>query len=82
MVLAKPPRSVILNHMASHQPKVTEKPCEHCGKPIQWTRNTATIWESIKYCDNACKRQANRQLPRHLDENANLPGPPIKAKRK
>lgn len=68
--------------MANHKPKMTEKPCAYCGAPIQWTRNNATTWNSVQYCDNACKRQANRKLGLTLDPTANTKGPATKPKKR
>lgn len=67
--------------MAQHKPKIAEKPCRWCGATIHWTRNTSAIWETVLYCDNACKRMANRKMPREIDEHANTPGPSKRKKR-
>lgn len=67
--------------MAQHKPKIAEKPCKHCGAIIVWTRNTSTIWNNVLYCDNACKRQANRLQPVIIQPGANLKGPARAKKR-
>jgi hypothetical protein len=36
------------------------KPCEHCGKPILQTRNNKSEWNTIRFCDNKCRRVFNR----------------------
>lgn len=68
--------------MAQHKPKITEKPCAWCGQPIHWTRNNSTIFNNILYCDNACKRQANRALGLTVDPTANTKGPAAKPKKR
>lgn len=67
--------------MAQHKPKEPTKPCRYCGTLIHWTRNTSAIWERVLYCDNACKRMANRKMPQEIDPNANLKGPNKRKKR-
>lgn len=76
--------------MAGHKPKITEKPCAHCGEPIIWTRALATSWEDVLYCDNACKRKANRlanretpvEDPETLEDYAHIRGPSGHKKRR
>jgi hypothetical protein len=40
--------------------EVITKPCAQCGTPILQTRNNKSTWASVIYCDNKCKRIANR----------------------
>ena len=41
--------------------EIITKPCAYCEKPILQTRNNRSTWAAVLYCDNACKRQANRK---------------------
>lgn len=32
------------------------KTCERCGRVIEWRRKWEKVWESIRYCSDACRR--------------------------
>lgn len=49
------------------KPKVLEKPCVFCGSPITWSKNVAMGWDTILFCSAACKRRANRKIPRDAE---------------
>ena len=34
-----------------------EKPCERCGRTMQWRAKWAKNWDTVKYCSNACRKQ-------------------------
>ncbi|MBS7807945.1 DUF2256 domain-containing protein [Variovorax sp. PCZ-1] len=34
------------------------KPCVACGKEMAWRKAWEKNWESVKYCSEACRRQA------------------------
>ena len=34
------------------------KPCASCGRVITWRKKWARDWENVKYCSDACRRQA------------------------
>ncbi len=34
-----------------------EKPCERCGRTMQWRAKWAKNWDSVKYCSDACRKQ-------------------------
>ncbi|WP_081627049.1 DUF2256 domain-containing protein [Bordetella sp. FB-8] len=34
-----------------------EKPCERCGRPMQWRHKWARHWDQVKYCSERCRRQ-------------------------
>lgn len=40
--------------------EIITKPCAQCGRVIEQTRNNRSTWASVIYCDNKCKRIANR----------------------
>jgi len=37
------------------------KPCAVCGRPMSWRRAWAKNWEQVRYCCEACRRQAKAQ---------------------
>lgn len=37
------------------------KPCTVCGRPMSWRRAWAKNWEQVRYCSEACRRQAKSQ---------------------
>jgi hypothetical protein len=34
-----------------------EKPCERCGRTMQWRAKWAKNWDTVKYCSDACRKQ-------------------------
>ncbi|HYI73150.1 MAG TPA: DUF2256 domain-containing protein [Skermanella sp.] len=36
------------------------KPCAVCGRPFQWRKKWAGIWDEVKYCSDACRSQRRR----------------------
>ncbi|MGN6578858.1 MAG: DUF2256 domain-containing protein [Bordetella sp.] len=37
--------------------QLPSKPCERCGRPMQWRRKWARDWDGVKYCSERCRRQ-------------------------
>ena len=37
------------------------KPCRHCGRPMGWRKRWARCWDEVRYCSEACRRQAGRR---------------------
>ena len=33
-----------------------EKPCERCGRTMQWRAKWAKNWDTVKYCSDTCRR--------------------------
>ena len=33
-----------------------EKPCERCGRTMQWRAKWAKNWDTVKYCSDTCQR--------------------------
>ena len=33
------------------------KPCERCGRTMQWRAKWAKNWDEVKYCSDACRKQ-------------------------
>jgi hypothetical protein len=34
------------------------KPCIQCGRPMAWRKRWEKVWDSVKYCSEACRRAA------------------------
>lgn len=41
------------------------KPCQHCGRPMGWRKRWARCWAEVRYCSEACRRQAGRRGAGH-----------------
>ena len=35
-----------------------EKICLHCHLPFTWRKKWARAWDEVRYCSEACKKQA------------------------
>ena len=46
------------------------KPCAACGREITWRKKWARDWANVKYCSDACRRDAKSSAKR--DEAAAL----------
>lgn len=33
-----------------------QKTCLHCGRPFTWRKKWEKVWEEVKYCSDACRR--------------------------
>lgn len=44
------------------------KPCERCGRTIEWRKKWQRDWERVRYCSDACRRRKLRALDRALEE--------------
>lgn len=43
------------------------KPCEACGREIQWRKKWERCWDEVKYCSEACKRGRVSEVGRALE---------------
>ena len=43
------------------------KPCEACGRTIEWRRKWARDWENVRYCSTACRRHKVNDTDRALE---------------
>ncbi len=34
------------------------KPCAQCGRAMTWRKRWALNWDTVKYCSDACRRDA------------------------
>ncbi|WP_296870322.1 DUF2256 domain-containing protein [Tibeticola sp.] len=46
------------------------KPCAVCGRPMSWRRAWAKNWEQVRYCSEACRRQAKAQRGASSEDDA------------
>jgi hypothetical protein len=37
------------------------KPCVCCGRDMSWRKAWEKNWDAVKYCSEACRRQARRR---------------------
>ncbi len=37
-----------------------EKTCLVCGRPFTWRKKWDKVWEEVKYCSDACKKNKNK----------------------
>ncbi|TFL17018.1 DUF2256 domain-containing protein [Jannaschia formosa] len=53
--------------------ELPEKTCAACGRPFAWRKKWEKVWEEVRYCSDACRRNrsgkltnpvADRKLPR------------------
>jgi hypothetical protein len=33
------------------------KPCATCGRPFEWRKKWARVWDEVKYCSDRCRDQ-------------------------
>jgi hypothetical protein len=42
--------------------------CQRCGRAIEWRRKWAKVWESIRYCSDACRRHRPGAVDHAIEE--------------
>lgn len=42
------------------KPPRPEKICACCGRPMQWRKRWAKVWEAVRYCSDACRKGTPR----------------------
>lgn len=42
--------------------------CQRCGRTIEWRRKWQDVWESIRYCSDACRRARISATDKALEE--------------
>jgi hypothetical protein len=35
------------------------KDCATCGRPFAWRKKWAKVWDEVRYCSDACRRNRN-----------------------
>lgn len=46
----------MLRSMAHLKPELPTKPCLRCGRPFAWRKKWEKVWDSVKYCSDACRK--------------------------
>ncbi|MEL6445202.1 MAG: DUF2256 domain-containing protein [Bacteroidota bacterium] len=36
------------------------KTCAVCGRPFDWRKKWADVWDEVKYCSERCRRNRNK----------------------
>lgn len=49
--------------MTHRKPHLPSKTCPVCGRPFVWRRRWARVWQDVKYCSAACRRQRKANKP-------------------
>jgi hypothetical protein len=39
------------------------KTCATCGRPFDWRKKWAKVWDEVKYCSDRCRGEAKRKSP-------------------
>ncbi|MEZ5949102.1 MAG: DUF2256 domain-containing protein [Planctomycetaceae bacterium] len=39
------------------KPNLPTKICPACNRPFAWRKKWAKVWDQVKYCSEACKKQ-------------------------
>ena len=47
--------------MPHKKPNLPEKLCVVCGRPFQWRKKWAKVWDEVKYCSDKCRKRALEQ---------------------
>jgi len=43
------------------------KPCATCGRSFAWRKSLAKVWDEVRYCSDACRRQRPGPRDRALE---------------
>ncbi|MFM7843012.1 MAG: DUF2256 domain-containing protein [Planctomycetota bacterium] len=46
--------------MAHQKPHLPSKICIVCQRPFLWRKKWAKVWNEVRYCSEACRRQRPR----------------------
>lgn len=47
--------------MAQKKPSLPEKTCVTCGRPFNWRKKWAKVWDDVKYCSESCRKKRDKQ---------------------
>ncbi|MGD9888982.1 MAG: DUF2256 domain-containing protein [Halothiobacillaceae bacterium] len=51
---------------ANDKAALPQKICAHCARPFAWRKKWEKVWDEVKYCSEACRKQ--RYKINHKDE--------------
>ncbi|MDE1130636.1 MAG: DUF2256 domain-containing protein [Ascidiaceihabitans sp.] len=40
--------------------ELPEKICAVCDRPFSWRKKWKTVWDEVRYCSDACRRNRNQ----------------------
>ena len=46
---------------AGRKGDLPSKPCQHCGRPMEWRAKWAKNWDEVRYCSKRCAGEAKRE---------------------
>ena len=49
--------SLAVKRHANDKAHLPQKVCTVCGRPFVWRKKWAQVWEEVKYCSAACRKQ-------------------------
>mgnify|MGYP006452778253 CR=1 FL=1 len=47
--------------MAHEKPNLPEKTCAVCGRPFEWRKKWAKVWDEVKYCSEKCRKNREKK---------------------
>jgi hypothetical protein len=51
----------------SDRAQLPSKPCESCGRTIEWRKKWERVWDDVRYCSDACRRSRPNDTDRALE---------------
>jgi hypothetical protein len=43
------------------------KTCAVCVRPFSWRKKWSKVWDDVRYCSDACRRQRNGKMIARMD---------------
>ena len=43
--------------LKGHKSQLPMKICVACGRPMSWRKRWEKVWDEVKYCSDACRKQ-------------------------
>jgi len=47
---------------ANDKTLLSQKTCVVCARPFVWRKKWAKVWDEVKYCSEACRKNRNRDV--------------------
>tara|TARA_B110000027_G_scaffold130050_1_gene152331 strand:+ start:332 stop:571 length:240 start_codon:yes stop_codon:yes gene_type:complete len=51
---------VALGKATMRKSELPEKICVVCDRPFSWRKKWKTVWDEVRYCSDACRRNRNQ----------------------
>lgn len=52
-------RNIILAMKGVKKENLPTKMCITCGRPFAWRKKWEKVWDEVKFCSDACRRNKN-----------------------